>query len=289
MKFAFSANAFRNYSLAYTIAALADAGYEGIEIMADMPHAYPPSLTGADIRDIRLLLDRRHMEISNINAFMLHAESDTYHPSWIEREPRLRDRRVAYTLDCIDLAAQLGAPSISIEPGGPLQGMSFDEGIELFKEGLRAVQDSAQQKGVRVLIEPEPGLLIENSTQFLSLIDDLDPEVFGLNFDIGHFFCVGESCPVLIFTLSRYIDHFHLEDIAASKEHVRLMPGKGAIDLPEVVHAIKNIDYSGFITVELYTYDDRPTAAAQEALYYLERIADIRTTPPFPSPAVELQ
>ncbi len=41
MKFAFSSNAFLHCTLSETIELLADIGYQGIEIMADVPHAYP--------------------------------------------------------------------------------------------------------------------------------------------------------------------------------------------------------------------------------------------------------
>ncbi|MBZ0158089.1 MAG: sugar phosphate isomerase/epimerase [Alphaproteobacteria bacterium] len=272
MKLAFSSNAFRRYSLIDTIEALAAVGYQGIEIMADVPHAYPPHLNGRALGKIRRVLDRNRMEVSNINAFMLHAEGDTYHPSWIEKDPEARQKRIAHTLRCIDLASLLGARTLSTEPGGPLQGMSFEEGMRLFREGLMAVRDKAAEKGIRILIEPEPGLLIENSRQFLALFEELDPGVFGLNFDIGHFFCVGEECPLLIHELKGMIHHFHLEDIPATREHFHRMPGEGAIDLAGVLRAIRGTGYDGFVTVELYPYEEKPVVASWNALEYLKKI-----------------
>jgi len=270
MKFAFSSNAFRRYSLVDTIRIVADAGYRGIEIMADIPHAFPLHLSGKDIDDIRKALDEHDLEISNINAFMHHADGDTYHPTWIEDDPALRAKRIDYTLRCIALADKLGASTISTEPGGPLDGMSREEGLRIFREGLSAVEGRAREKGVRILIEPEPGLLIENSTQFLELFKDLDPAVFGLNFDVGHFYCVSEAPSDLIRQLKNTFYHFHLEDIAASREHYHLMLGKGAIDLPDVLKTIDGIGFEGFVTVELYTYEEHPEEAAREAFRYLQ-------------------
>ncbi len=271
MKFAFSSNAFRRYSLADTIKIIADAGYQGIEIMADVPHAFPLHLKEGDVDRIRKALEDNHIEISNINAFMHHADGDTYHPSWIEQSAELRAKRIDYTLRCIDLAAMLGVSHISTEPGGPLQGMAREEGLRLFKEGLAAVEKRALERGVRVLIEPEPGLLIENSAQFLSFFEELDPEAFGLNFDIGHFFCVGEDPSSLIGQLRAVTHHFHIEDIASSREHYHLMLGTGAIDITGVLSTIARMDYEGFVTVELYTYEEHPGRAAVEALQYLDR------------------
>lgn len=270
MKFAFSSNAFRRHSLFDTIRILSTIGYRGIEIMADVPHAFPNHLTESNIKDIRNALDDAGLEISNINAFMHHADGDTYHPSWIELDPVLRAKRVDYTLRCIDLAKKLGACTLSTEPGGPLVGMTPEEGLLLFKEGLMAVAEHAREQGIHILIEPEPGLLIENSRQFLSLSKELDPDVFGLNCDIGHFFCVGEDPAQIVQGLKQVIRHFHLEDIAASRKHFHLMPGEGAIDLPHVLETIFQIGYEGFITVELYTYEEEAEDAARKAYRYLQ-------------------
>ena len=269
MKFAFSSNAFLRYSLIETIHILSALGYRGIEIMADVPHAYPKHLSAGDLRDIRKALGDTGLAISNINAFMHHADGDTYHPSWIESDPGLRAKRVEYTLHCIDLAEQLGASTLSTEPGGPLEGMHREEGLRLFREGLLAVEKHAREKGIRILIEPEPGLLIENSGQFTDLLSELAPDVFGLNCDIGHFFCVGEDPVRIIKEMQHAIHHFHLEDIASSREHYHLMLGEGAIDLPQVLKAITEIGYEGFVTVELYTYEEQPDHAARDAISYL--------------------
>ena len=67
-------------------------------------------------------------------------------------------------------------------------GFPAKKGSLHFFDGLRAVEGRARDKGIRILIEPEPGLLIENSSEFLEIYKMLDREVFGLNFDIGHFF-----------------------------------------------------------------------------------------------------
>jgi sugar phosphate isomerase/epimerase len=271
MKLAFSTNAFRRYGLVESIRILAALGYEGVEIMADVPHAYPLHVNDKDIEEIRKTLDENRLEISNINAFMHHADGDTYHPSWIENDPALRAKRVDYTLRCIDLAAKLGAKHLSTEPGGPLQSMTREEGLKLFKEGLAAVEERAGEKGIRILIEPEPDLLIENSSQFLDLFQELDPRVFGINFDIGHFFCVGEDPAELVGKMRSITHHYHLEDIASTRKHHHLQLGKGAIDIPRVLRAIEGTGFDGYVTVELYTYEDQPGEAAREAFEYLQR------------------
>jgi sugar phosphate isomerase/epimerase len=275
MRLAFSSIAFGRYTLLETISILAGQGYEGIEIMADRPHAFPPDLAPGDVRALRKALDVHHLQVSNINAFMLNAIGDVYHPSWIEADPALRERRIEHTLDCIELAHELGAKTVSTEPGGPLlMGQCHEDSCRLFLDGLHQIEDRARKRNILILIEPEPRLLIENSRQFLKFFKNLDPEVFGLNFDIGHFFCVSEDPACLIRSgLQKYIRHFHLEDIAATREHVHLMLGEGAVDIPGVLTAIREIGYDGFVTVELYPYEDRAIEAAKATMDYLRSCA----------------
>jgi sugar phosphate isomerase/epimerase len=47
------------------------------------------------------------------------------------------------------------------------------------------------------------------------------------------------------------------------------MPGEGSIDFRSVFKAIVAIGYKGFVTVELYPYQDDPMYAAQAAYDYL--------------------
>ena len=52
MKLAFSSNAYRNYSIEESIDLIHLAGYSGVEIMCDIPHAFPP-LSDEKIKSIR--------------------------------------------------------------------------------------------------------------------------------------------------------------------------------------------------------------------------------------------
>jgi sugar phosphate isomerase/epimerase len=63
--------------------------------------------------------------------------------------------------------------------------------------------------------------------------------------------------------------HYHLEDIADTRVHKHLIPGRGAIDFEATVRAIQETGYDGWLTVELYPYIESPDAAAREAHQFL--------------------
>ncbi|MDO4424894.1 MAG: sugar phosphate isomerase/epimerase, partial [Planctomycetia bacterium] len=66
MKFAYSSNAYRQFSIEQTCRRIAQAGFQGMELLADVPHAWPVSLLPEQKEHIRKCLDENHLEISNI-------------------------------------------------------------------------------------------------------------------------------------------------------------------------------------------------------------------------------
>jgi sugar phosphate isomerase/epimerase len=127
----------------------------------------------------------------------------------------------------------------------------------------------AEQLGVDILVEPEPGLLLENSRQFRNFILNVGSPSVGLNFDMGHFFCAGEDPARAFEELFEWIGHVHIEDIAPSRVHNHLIPGRGAIDFVEMFKTMARLNYGGDISLELYPYVDTPEEAGRESLSYL--------------------
>ena len=271
MKLAFSTNAFRKYSIEQSIEIIAKAGYSAIELMCDTPHAFPP-LSTKQLVSIQNSLFENKIGISNLNGFMMCAVGDFHHPSWIEDDPNRRQQRINHTTNCIELAKRLGAKTVSTEPGGPLVNITAEKGFAIFKEGLNQVIPIAEKNQIKLLVEPEPSLLIENSSQFLKFISNFNTKYLGLNFDVGHFFCVNEDPAILIKSLKDHISHVHLEDIAGNRVHQHLIPGKGVINFVEIFKALDSIGYDGFVTVELYPYENNPEQAARSAIEYLRNM-----------------
>ena len=270
MKLAFSSNAYLRFSFNDAAKKIGKLGYQGIEIMADVPHAWPAFMLEEQKQGIRDSLKSNNLAISNINSFMMHAVNDSrqryWYPSWIEPDKHYRQIRIDHTMRCLTMAKELGAPCITTEPGGPVEaGASWNAGLKLFVEMLKPVIEHAEKEGVLLLIEPEPGLLIETADQFLEFMGHIKSPMVGCNFDIGHSYCVGDDPASTIPRLAKYIKHFHLEDIASTRVHHHLIPGDGAIDFKAAIEAIKAIGYKEWVTIELYPYVEDPDQAAKLA------------------------
>jgi sugar phosphate isomerase/epimerase len=172
------------------------------------------------------------------------------------------------------LAKEIGARCITTEPGGPVPaGTRWADALALFVEMLKPVVEHAEKEGVQLLVEPEPDLLIETADQFLEFAAKIRSPMLGLNFDIGHFFCVKDEPAPTVHKLKSHIRHVHLEDIAATRVHHHLIPGEGVIDFSSVLLALREVRYEGWVTIELYTCHENPDYAARTARERVLKIA----------------
>src|SRR4051812_29852477 len=110
MKLAFSTNAYTRFSLVEALRGIKRAGFSGVEILADAPHAYPETLTDPQIDDVRRELDTLGLQVSNINAncsfgYWRHAPPEPYfEPSLISPNPEYRADRTRLILRTLELA-----------------------------------------------------------------------------------------------------------------------------------------------------------------------------------------
>ncbi|HEX8325677.1 MAG TPA: sugar phosphate isomerase/epimerase [Tepidisphaeraceae bacterium] len=266
---AFSSNAFKKNTLSEAIDALADIGYRGVEIMADLHHAWPPAFDAGRRAETKRQLQNRGLAVSNVNAFTCFVHGDTYHPTFLTSDPAKLKIRVDHTKACLELAAEFGAKTVSIQPGGPVigTGLTYEAAAERFAEALHDCLPTARRTGVTIAVEPEPGLLIQSAEEYrqFKAMYFADEPLIRMNCDIGHLFCVGDDPAAVIRQMPQEIAHVHLEDIGEDHVHQHLTPGQGVIDFPAIFAALDAIDYGGWVTVELYPFVTTATGTAKAA------------------------
>lgn len=273
MELAFASNAFKRCSLEEAVGVIAGIGYRGVELMADVPHALPEAMPPHRRRELRKRLGDLGVYVSNVNAFTLFACGDTYHPTWIEADVGERRKRVEHTKRAIEMAAEFGSATVSLQPGGPLigTGMSREEAGKRFAAGLAECLPTARACGVTLAVEPEPGLFIQTSAEYAAFKREFfaGEDRLRMNCDIGHLFCVGEVPAAVIRDLSGEVAHVHVEDIGANRVHQHLTPGRGVIDFDAVFGALREVKYAGRVTVELYPYEATAGEVARAAWEHL--------------------
>lgn len=277
MKLAFSTNAYSRFPLIDALRGIKAAGFSGIEILADVPHAYPDSLSADEITGVCRELDRLDLRVSNVNAncsfgYWKDAPPEPYfEPSLISPNPKHRADRTRLILKTLDFAKAIGASNISITSGRCLGGMPPDKAANQFAESIKPILDQADALEINVGIECEPGLYLEYVAELNDWIKRLNHPRFGANLDIGHSQVIGENLADAITMLGKRIWNLHVEDIPGRK-HYHLIPGEGTLPWVEVRDALRAIDYERFLTVELYTHTADPQMAAEKSHAFLSEI-----------------
>lgn len=269
-KLGFSASAYLEggIELEDTIKKISEFGYEGIEIIADRPHAFPKDLMNKPqrIENIKEWISKYNLSITNLNADTVFAYfSNRREPSFISRKETHRELRIAYTKDCIDLASTLGVDTVSTVSGECLPIKEEEDRawvwlINGLEECISHIE--SKERNVKLLVEPLPSLLIESKEDVLRLIKEIESRFLGVNFDISHCITINEDIILSIEDLKEFIYHFHISD-GKKGRHAHLIPGDGDIDFKAFFRKVREMKYTGFLTVELYTYAHDPDKAAR--------------------------
>jgi sugar phosphate isomerase/epimerase len=276
MKLAFSTNAYTRHSLTDALRGIRSAGFEGVEILADVPHAYPGSIDRPFTDSVRRELDQLGLAVSNINCnctfgYWKHAPPEPYfEPSLISPDPQHRADRTAFILRTLQFANDIGARNISITSGRCLGPMSPGKAAKQFAESIRPVLDKAEALGVDLGIELEPGLFLEYVAELKHWIERLNHPRFGANLDIGHSVVIGEDIGDAVRALAGCIWNMHVEDLPGRK-HYHMIPGEGNFDWVALRNVLGEINYERYLTVELYTHTEHPQDAAEKSFAFLSK------------------
>ena len=273
MKTGFSTNAFTKFSLLETIEIISDVGYDGLEIVADTPHAFLP-LSNEKLKQIKSSLENRKLLVSNINANTVlgwnleNGNDEKFEPSLSNKNETLRKWRVGYTKKAIEVAAELSAPSVCITSGIKNTEI-FENEMTQINKSLSEILEFAEKNSILICMEYEPGLLIEKSHDVFEVSKNF--KNLGLNLDTCHVAVLNENFSKVIHKFKDKIFHTHISDCKNSI-HYHLIPGYGEIDFVKIYSNLKEINYDGFLTAELYTYAEKPREAASETFIFLNNL-----------------
>ena len=164
----------------------------------------------------------------------------------------------------ISLANQLDAEVVVVHPGQiPFLARIFQE--KILEHNFNSLKDCAvyaDEMGVKMCIENMPdmeGYLFKDINHLNYLADQLG--VF-MTLDVGHAHNTGFSTEEMI-KPSR-LKHIHLSDNDGSFDNHEAL-GKGTIDFDNLLKNLKNINYSGVLTVEV-----KNRAEIKESLKFLQ-------------------
>jgi sugar phosphate isomerase/epimerase len=257
-----------SYTLDETIKRIAGIGYDGIEIGAAAPHAYPAHLTADRRRQVRELLDEHGIALSS----MLPAPSGG--PGNNPASPCAEERKhtVAHYKELIELTAEWGGETLIYLPGWQIYGTTRRQAWKWSREALTEIAETAGEHGVTLVIEPTPHdtNMCESAEDAIELMEDVGSEAVKLMFDTFHVIYRREVITDYVYRMGENLRHIHVSD------NDRLPPGAGIGDFPAFVDALIDIGFDGYLTMEtgFHQRGISPDQDARVALEYLRPLVE---------------
>jgi inosose dehydratase len=243
---------YRSYgSIERAVSDIAAAGYAGIEMFDGNLFDYadrPEELQG--------LLSDAGLELASAYT------GGNFIYSEILDEELVRVSRAA------KLAQLFGAGSLVVGGGARRSSGTRPEDYQALGSALDQVCEIAEAHGLVACYHPHLTTIVESPDE----LDRLMP-LTRMAFcpDTGHLAAGGGDPAALIRSYGNRLQHVHLKDVRL--EPLEFVPlGQGSIDFSDVLAAVHESGYDGWLMVELDSYPGDPAEAAQISKAYLDRL-----------------
>lgn len=246
----------------------AEAGYDGVEVA---PFTLSDSVEDIDASGraaLKATAERHGVEIVGLHWLLVKPEGlYMNHP-----DDGLRRRTADYVRAEIDFCSDLGGKVMII--GSPKQRnvlpddtyeAAWDRSVAVFKE----LAPHAAQRDVCLCIEA----LTTAETNFLytsaearRLVQAVDHPAFQMMLDVKAMCGDVEPIPDIIRQCAPWVRHLHANDANLRG------PGMGETDFRPIVAALREVDYRGYVSVEVFDFSVPPETIANESIRYLKEV-----------------
>lgn len=235
----------------------AKLGLSGIEIL----HRQMESEENAYLQ--RLKRQAFHL---GLNIYNLSIHQDFV---WAEAEER--QQHIDHTLHCIDLAHELGCPSIRVNSGGwrkrgsfdeliqakgwvdPWEGYTNDDGFKWCTDAIAACIAHAERRGVMLLLENHWGLTT-TAAGVVRILQTVNSPWLAAILDMGNFIFEPDMYAAMA-TVAPYI----------WLAHAKTYPGGGSwysldLDYARIFRTLLDAGFHGYVSIEMEGADPAETA-----------------------------
>lgn len=268
VKFAICNEIFQGWKLEDAMSKAKAIGYDAIEIA---PFTLAPLVTEVSPErrmEIRFAAETMGLSISGIHWVL--AETKNYHLTHPEEKVRLLTAR--YFRDLVDFCADIGGEFMIV--GSPKQrnvesGVTKEMAWQYAKTAFWQAAKRAEERNVTICIEP----LAPSETNFINTAEEacrmamqLNSPNFKVILDVKAMTSESRPIPDLIKRSSEYLAYFHANDANLKG------PGFGKVDFKPIAAALKAAKYKGYVSVEVFNFDEGPEIIATKSLEYLKSV-----------------
>ena len=178
-------------------------------------------------------------------------------------DPSVRQATADYFLALVDCCANLGGRLMVL--GSPLQrnllpGVSHEQAESYAAEVLSAVMPRCEQHGVTIALEPlgpAEGDFLRTAAAGIRLAEQVDSPFCQLHLDVKAMSTEADSIPNIIAASRDWLVHFHANDPNLYG------PGMGDVEFQPIMQQLQDIDYHGWVSVEVFKYEPSPEKIAR--------------------------
>jgi D-psicose/D-tagatose/L-ribulose 3-epimerase len=251
--FGVSAWIYGDAPLETTLARIAAAGYDGVEVPGE-----PGRWRAADLR--RWLDDHGLAPVALTASCWIDTRRDLANP-----DPAVRRVAVHYVRECLALAGEIGAPLVQMLASAEPRLAPITTREEEWAWSVAAMQDAAREAertGVRICVEPlnrYEGYLVTSTAEALAYLDAVGSPWVGMTLDLFHANIEEPAVPAAIRAAGPRLWHVQVADTN------RRGLGQGHLDLDAAVAALAEVGYRGALVVEIMAPGPDPFRAIKDA------------------------
>jgi D-psicose/D-tagatose/L-ribulose 3-epimerase len=270
-RFAICNETFHGKPFAETCRLAKTTGYQGLEIA-------PATLSGdpAGLSKLQRANFRRTIADNELRYAGLHAVVST--PPGLHLttpDAALRSKSWQYFQRLLDLSADLGESGVMVlgsgKQRGAVDGSTVADAKKRLRDGLANIAPHAHARGVLVLLEPlSPQFtnVVNSLAEAWEIVQEVGSPSVDLMFDTHN--TVAETAPhdQLIRKYAKHIRHVHLNEMDGRH------PGTGTYDFGLVLRTLREVRYSGWISLEVFQFQPSGEVVAEETMALLRRLTD---------------
>jgi len=268
MKFSICNEVFEGWKFNDICAAVRDAGYTGIEIAPFTTGKLAGEITREERCAMHSAAAQYGLEIVGLHWVL--AQTQGFHINSPDRT--VRERTKTYLIDLINLCSDLGGRVIIF--GSPKQRciapeLTRQQAWNYALETFCGIVPTLEDRGITFCLEP----LAPEETNFINTADDaaeiisaIDSPSFQLLLDVKAMSSEQTPIPQIIQKHKSIVKHFHAND--ANKRG----PGFGNTDFTPIAAALKEINYTGWVSVEVFDFKPDPVTITTESINYLRNV-----------------
>jgi sugar phosphate isomerase/epimerase len=212
-------------------------GVAGVQVDAAGPLA-PDTLSQTGRREFRHLLRAHNLELTALGCPLRRGLDITQN----------QEARIDYVRKVMSLSFDLGPRVVVIQPGRIIED-DKDPRFHLLSEALLALGQFGDRTGTSLALETG----LEAGADLRRFLDRFDTGGLGVNLDPANLLLHGFDVYASVKALSGKITHAHAKDArqAGSSRVAEEVPlGHGDIDWFQLLGALEEIEYRGWLTIE---------------------------------------